>query len=352
MAIPSTPQNFLVQTGNRQNYISWDLSSGATSYTLQRSTDQLTYSTIASPTVTVYLDESVTIGTEYFYKVAAVNSDGTSEYTSAQSVVPAPTAEMSLGQLRLMCQQKADLVESQFITVPEWNNFINLAMYELYDYLIKIDPDQFSTTPYQFATDGSTFIYNVPDGATSYINGVTGASGYIAPPFYKLLGVDLSVNTSSNAWVTISKYNFIDRNKFIYPNTNSTLYGVFNIRYRLVGATDAGIQQLQFIPTPTGNQQIRVWYAPRLTQLLADTDITTIGFSGWLNYVIVRAAKYALDKEESDSSKLDQEILFLKERIESTAPERDSGRPDTISDVQSWGTWGIGGPWDYFKGGM
>ena len=69
--------------------------------------------------------------------------------------------------------------------------------------------------------------------------------------------------------------------------------------------------------------------------MLQDTDITTIGISGWLEYAIVRAAKYALDKEESDSSKMDAELLFLKARIEETAANRDVGQADKISDTRA-----------------
>ncbi len=97
------------------------------------------------------------------------------------------------------------------------------------------------------------------------------------------------------------------------------------------------------IPTPSAGQNISIWYIPRLPQLLQDTDLTTIGISGWLQYVIVRAAKYALDKEESDTSKLDNELLFLKNRIEASAMIRDAGMPDRISDVRSAsGYWGSG----------
>jgi hypothetical protein len=98
--------------------------------------------------------------------------------------------------------------------------------------------------------------------------------------------------------------------------------------------------QIEFIPTPSAGQPIRLWYVPRLPQLLQDTDLTTLGVSGWLNYVVARAAKYALDKEESDTTKLDAEILFLKTRIEESASNRDAGKPDTITNVRLNGAWG------------
>ncbi len=78
-----------------------------------------------------------------------------------------------------------------------------------------------------------------------------------------------------------------------------------------------------------------MWYSPKLPALLKDSDVTTLGYSGWLRYPIVRAAKYALDKEEgSDTSKLDAEIAFLKLRIEEASQNRDAGIPDTISNTR------------------
>jgi len=114
--------------------------------------------------------------------------------------------------------------------------------------------------------------------------------------------------------------------------------------------------QIMFIPTPSAGQAIRLWYIPRLTELLQDTDTTDVSISGWIEYVIVRAAKYALDKEESDSTKLDQELLFLKARIEETASNRDAGQPDRISDTRSgngngFGTGGFGSGFNGSSGG-
>jgi hypothetical protein len=120
------------------------------------------------------------------------------------------------------------------------------------------------------------------------------------------------------------------------------------MQYRVTGSN------IEFIPTPAANQSIRLWYVPRLTELLQDTDITTTGISGWIEYVIVRAAKYALDKEESDSAKLDAELTFLKSRIEESASNRDAGQPDTISNTRSsrgWGSNGTGSGWNGPVGG-
>lgn len=405
MATPGIPQNFFVQTGNGTNLVSWNLTAGALTYVVQRSLDQVTYATIATVSSTQYLDTAVTLGTSYSYQVAAkgANSglasavgantvtvpiaagfsfsgsfkDGVASYTytsniagvltgvspnpsgiiingdtlvqatqspftTPQAVVPTTTGEMSLGAIRLAAQQRADRVDSQFVTLPEWNFFINQAMFELYDLLITVYEDYYIAPPASFSSDGSTFLYPLPDGLRTFNN--QAGQPFVPAPFYKLSGVDLALNNANNAYVTVNKFNFIDRNRFVYPNTASTIYGVFNLQYRLVG-----LNQIELIPTPSAGQVIRLWYIPRMQQLLLDTDVTVQGISGYLQYVIVRAAKYALDKEESPTDALDQELLFLKKRIEESASNRDAGQADTISDVRQGG-WRDG--WSGGRNGM
>lgn len=341
MAIPGIPQNFFVQTANQQNLVSWALSPGASFYTVQKSLDNVTYTILAtvsgSPLATSYLDTTASLGVQIWYQVSAGNADGSSSYTIPQATVPTPTAEMNLGAIRLQAMQRADRVNSNFLTMTEWNSNINKAMFELYDLLITVYEDYYLAPPIQFVSDGVTYMYQLPNGSNTFLDANNPANTIKPPPFYKLLGADLALNNAVNAYVTINKYNFIDRNRFVYPNTASTIYGVFNLQYRVMGSN------ITFIPTPSAGQAIRLWYVPRLTELLQDTDTTNTGISGWIEYVIVRAAKYALDKEESDTTKLDQEILFLKGRIEESAANRDAGIPDKVSDTNQ-GNWGNG--WD------
>lgn len=341
-SVPSQPQGLTAEQADGNILISWVASLTATGYTIQRSTDNVNFSTLTTVgQVTQYLNSLPGVGISYYYKVAATNSTGTSTYSSVASMIAAPPSEMSLYEMRLRSQQTADRVGSQFVTTTEWNAFIRLAMYELYDLLIGSYEDYFATQQAYILTNGSTQYYNLPNGYDNYLGGnYTGVSGTPSQAFYKMAGVDLAVNTSTvnPAWVTLQKFNFIDRNKYVYPNSTSTIYGVYNQAYRIMG------NQIDLIPVPAGSQTIRLWYAPKLPALLRDTDLTTIGYSGWLRYPIVRTAKYALDKEEgSDTSKLDTEIAFLKQRIEQMAQNRDQGQPDTISETRRDGIYGGNG---------
>jgi hypothetical protein len=360
VVVPYQPQNLTAEQADGNILLTWTGSLGATSYQIQRSTDGVNFTNLATTGVTTqYIDSLPGIGIMYYYQVAGVNISGTGPYSSIAQMVAAPPSEMSLYELRLRSQQSADRVESQFVTTSEWNAFIRLAMYELYDLLITVYED-YNIAPFIYintqltAVAGALQQYPLPDGVSNYLGGAypngsaNPPSSVPAPAFYKLVGVDLGVNTSNNAWVTINRFDYIDRNAYVYPNSTSTIYGVYNMRYRVMG------NNIAFIPTPAGNQQIRLTYQPRLPALLSDTDLTTIGYSGWLRYVIARTAKYALDKEEgTDTSKYDQELLFLKTRIEQSASNRDVGQPDTISETRKdsvyggtgWGQGGGQGGW-------
>lgn len=320
MAVPAQPQNFWVQQGDGKVQVTWDITTGATSYSVFRSTDGVNFSSVGTPTLNQYTDTSVTVDTLYYYKVAAVNGSGTGSYTSSKYVIPTLNGRLSLGEMRLRAQQAADLENSGFVSMPEWNFYINQSAKEYYDLLITAYEDYFIAPVLRFATNGSSQFYDLPNGQN--YSGVK--------PFYKLYGVDCGLDNSNNAWVSLKKFDFIQRNRYVFPQINSTFLGVFNLQYRLLG------DQIEFIPTPAANQYIGLWYFPRLPALLKDTD-SLDGFSGWTEYVIVDAAIKAVRKQEGDTTLLNAQKMMLKQRIEQTAQNRDAGQPDNISDTRSWG---------------
>lgn len=350
MPAPALPPLELdAQQADGNILLTWDGVVGATSYQVQRSLDGVNFTNLAAPSGIQYIDSLPGVGIVYYYQVAGVNISGPGPYSTIVQMVAAPPGEMSLGELRLRAQQTADRVGSNFVITSEWNAMARLAMYELYDILIDVYQMYNTASPVYINTNGQIQQYPLPNGVSNYLGGVlAGVSGLPAPKFYKITGLDLGVNTSNNAWVTLKRFNFIDRNNYVYPNSTSTIYGVYNMRYCPVG------NSLYIIPTPAGNQQLRMYYSPILSALLADNDLTTIGYSGWLRYVIVRMAKYALDKEEgTDTSKLDQELVFLRTRIEQSAASRDEGQAETISNTRrddiyggtGWGSGGANGGW-------
>jgi hypothetical protein len=453
MAIPGIPNNFNLSQGNNQTLSQWNISAGATSYSVQRSTDGVNYAVVGTPTATQFVDTTVSLGVQYWYQVASVQvqpvpakatltftgqptagqsysvanqvftavaaaptstqfligatdaatatnlaaaaaalpalvnsvvvtvlglvvtftaylpgpegngiqfSSGLTNVTATpfgsgaagvlspycvpQNIIPTPNGEMSLSELRIRSLQRADRLNSQFITTTELNSYINQSMFELYDFIIGAYEDYFLAPPVFFTVNGAQFFYPIPNGSNVFQDFL--GNNITPPALYKLYGVDLAIQNTNNAFVTVPNFMFVDRNSFIYPNSASTLFGVFNLRYRMV---DSGIQ---FIPTPSANQRIRLWYVPRLKQLLLDTDITVTSISGWSEFIITDVAIKILQKEESDVSVLAAQKQALILRIEAMASNRDQGSAERISDSRKNynGGWDTGGSNSSFGG--
>lgn len=235
---------------------------------------------------------------------------------------------MTLAELRTAARQRADQVNSEFVTDTELNGYINSSYFELYDLLVqKYGDDYFVTSDSSIVTDGQNDSYALP------------------ADFFKLLGVDLQLSGTAGAdngsYVPLDRFNFAERN----VAGTATAQGVLartNLRYRPRGST------LWLTPLPAAGQTIRLWYVPRLTPLSSDSD-SADGVSGWLEYVVCDVAIKMMQKEESDVSVLMAQKAALIERIEAAAENRDAGMPQTVADVRSglWGGAWEGEPWPY-----
>lgn len=215
---------------------------------------------------------------------------------------------MTLAELRTATRQRADMVNSNFVSDTELNSYINQSIFELYDLLIqKYGNDYFVANPHTITTDGTSDSYSLPTD------------------FYKLLGIDLALSNSNDSYVTIKPFNFAERNRYAAPNFQS-FYGITNLRYRLRG------NKVWFTPIAEANQTIRVWYIPTFVTLSSDSS-TFDGISGWTEYVIIDAAIKCMQKEESDVSVLVLQKAAIIQRIEAASENRDAGFPKTISDV-------------------
>lgn len=331
MAIPSTPTTFVVQSGNGLATLSWDQMAGSTSYLIQRSQDNITFAPVVtltgSPLANSYTDSTVTPGLQYYYQVAAANGSGTSAYTVSQSTIVENLGLTSLASIRLQAQQRCDRVNSQFILTTEWNSYATQSYKELFDLLAqKFGDDYFEANPYTYTTVQNQNLYPLPID------------------FYKLLGVEVALNPADpNSWVSLRKFEFVQRNLWNYPNVY-TFYGVTNLRYRLNG------NNLYVVPIPSAGQTLRIWYVPRPQVLMLDTD-TVDGVSGWEEYIIVDMCIKALNKEESDTSVFMAQKAALKQRIEEAAENRDIGSPETVSDTRKMNfAWGDGQEGNGFGG--
>lgn len=320
----------------------------------------------------------------------------------------ANTGNVALGAVRVQAQQRADMLNSGFLTTVEWNQHISSSYKGLYDLLVTTYGENYFMAPaWNFSQSGTAQTFPLPDGFT-----VTDSiSNQVAQPFYKNLGVDLSDN---GTWVTLRRFEFIERNKYM-PGSVYNLVGYSNLRYKIMGTS------IWFNLPPSNGQAFRVWYVPRPVNLqpvitctttsssqtvtCADTTQLTVGQSiydysvaqgatsvfpsgttitaitpntsftvsnpasssatllaaawsdtytfdcvaGWEEYIIIDAAIKAAGKEESDTTValLRQELADVKQRIIDTAPSRDAATAPTVTDAAS-----LDAPWgEYGNGG-
>lgn len=335
MAAPATPTNFQLQTGQQSNFLSWDITPTADTYLVQRSLDGVTFTLVATITGTplknYYLDAAynadtntggVLGSTKYYYQLAAQTTGSPSAYTAAQNIVAAPIGIVALQWVRLMTLLRADMINSQFISLPEANSYISNSYKWLYNYLAqKYGDEYYSDKLYTWTTAGNQNMYPLP------------------PDFFKDTLVEIALNPGDpQSWVTMRRFNKTQQNLLNFPNVY-TLWGVTNMRYRLTG------NYLQVAPYPAGGQTIRMTYTPRPMILMADTD-TLDGISGFEELVILHAARKMLRKQEQDTQEITEEIKEAVAMIESAAENRDVAEPDTVSDSRrrnfAWG-WDDGG---------
>lgn len=256
----------------------------------------------------------------------------------------AEAGTMTLSDLMIAVRQRADMFSAgytpsttatnYFVTDPELISYINQSYLELYDLLVqKYGDDYYVAPPINISTDGTSYLYALPDG-TQY-------SG--APAFYKVLGLDLNLNPNRNdSYITIPPFMFGERNRYSVPNMQA-FYGLTNLRYRLQG------NNVWFTPTPAAGQSIRVWYVPRLSNLVSLSD-TCDGVSGWTEYIIDDAAIKCKQKQEDDCSILMSQKMALIQRIEAAAENRDAGNPQVVTDSQSQNWFGSDSGWGWGNG--
>ncbi len=212
---------------------------------------------------------------------------------------------VTLLSLRTQAKQRADMVNSSFVSDSEWNSYINASATELYDILVSAYAD-----------------YYVSTGSLSILNGTDTYS--LPTDFYKLLGVDLVIDANGNA-VTLKPYNLQQRNAFLFTPTWNTV-GLAYLRYHMQG------QSIKFVPMPTTAQTVRILYVPALATLSGDSD-TLDGVDGWEEFIVIDSAIKAKQKQEDDVGTLQGQKGAIIRRITEMAANRDAGSPEVVRDV-------------------
>lgn len=312
------------------------------------------------------------------------------------------SSNISLGSLRQQCQEISDNENNSAITTEAWNSFITNSYKKLYDMLVSaFGNNYYIANYYQFTTSNSQ-TYSLPNGTSAF----TDITGSTAAKFYKLTMAELQYSASPSGWITLRRFEDIEKNKYALPNTQTTWVGYTNLRYGIQGNNiflapmpqTGQTCRLTYIPAPT-NLQFRLQgrvtgsssiitfldtsglspgmnitgigindnqtivtvgttsvvissnaYSSGISVLCSmwDDSVLIDGISGWENFVIFDSALKSAGKQENDTSWLAVERQAMKEEIEAMAEARDAGQAFHVSDVM-----GANGMWggDDFGGG-
>jgi hypothetical protein len=97
--VPATPTHLVASAvSSTQIKLTWTDTSNETSYTIQKSTDNVTWTTTASPglNATSYTVGSLSANTKYYFKIKANNATGASAYSASVSATTVAPASMSV----------------------------------------------------------------------------------------------------------------------------------------------------------------------------------------------------------------------------------------------------------------
>ncbi|EGW36943.1 fibronectin type III domain-containing protein [Desulfosporosinus sp. OT] len=160
----SVPTNFYATVeSSSEIYLDWDSVSDATAYYIYRATSSFgTYTKVDTVTTTSYTDDDLSDNTTYYYKVKAVNSSGTSDYSSA---VHATTSDES-DELSVPDDLTATVKSSSEIYL-DWDSVSDATAYYIYratsSFGTYAKVDTVTTTSYtdDDLSDDTTYYYKV-----------------------------------------------------------------------------------------------------------------------------------------------------------------------------------------------
>lgn len=210
----------------------------------------------------------------------------------------------------------ADMKFSQFIDQTggvntELIRYLRIAYKDLYNQMILSKEDYFVK-------------------AASPVTLVVGTDTYDLPAdFYKLNGVDLTLDAASGRFLTLRPMMFAERNK--YRSGLAVPLTQFGYRYQY---TLIGYNKIRFTPQPNYVTSYVVWYTPEPAIVTTLADILQVP-SGGDEYMSLYVAELMLAKEESDPSNLNAKRMEVLQQLKNTLRERDAGAPNYITDETS-----------------
>ncbi len=277
--------------------------------------------------------------------------------------------QVSLVDLILRCRQRADMINTQFVTDEEITSYLNESLGELYDLIVQNAGQEFFL---RRAWIEETQPVAPPQGSPNgyMVRGAQDGTYAVLPPdFYRLLGVEAHFGDGI-PWM-MRPYTFTQR--FMNSPRNGSFMKGMDLRYRLGGsiatpvdrdpgggwgqdgnqptpeptplaATYSHQQRLYFTPEPPTliddrSRMISVWYIPLPPRFIPPPDAefaqAVPGFAHWDEYMVADVAARMLGKEESSAEQLIILKSQIRERLLANVPDREAEFPEKVQDTTS-----------------
>lgn len=205
-------------------------------------------------------------------------------------------------------QRNSQFIDQESAAGHELIRYANLAYRDLYQQIV-------AAKEYYFVI---TSVFNITASLTTYP---------LPADFYKLAGVDLFLDDSGR-FLTLTPFMFKERNKFRSGLALSLgPYGQV-YKYMLSG------NNITFIPQPSQNAQIQLWYTPEPIVITSLSQILALP-PGGDEYMSLYMACAMLAKEQSDNSQLNGKRLEVLDQLKNTLKDRDEGSASYIIDESS-----------------
>lgn len=251
---------------------------------------------------------------------------------------------VSADELEQRVRERADMVDSQFVTSAEVQRFLEAAWQELYSIMVASGEDLFlrraritGSAADPLVTENGDLIVT-ENGDVLVVGGVIPVGSYVnLPPQVKALRLVRIADGQRLRKATLHDLEFIQASDVRGRPT----------AYRLDMDPDNTHLRLELYPQPDRSYEFDVFYVPALSlREFISSSYVSIPVRGWDEYCVLTATAKCKDKEEADIGNVMKEREILLERIRADLVPFDKSEPDTVIQMSQTGVGREDRMWD------
>lgn len=238
-------------------------------------------------------------------------------------------------ELEQRVRERADMVDSQFVTSAEVQRFLEASWQELYSIMVAAGEDLFvrraritGSAADPLVTENGDLIVT-ENGDVIIVGGVVATSSYInLPAQIKALRLVRHVDGARLRKSTLHDLELLQSSTALSkPRYYRAEIDPLNTYLRL-----------ELLPAPDRSYEYDVFYVPALslTEFLTSSFVS-IPVRGWDEFLVLGASAKCKDKEEADIGNVMKEKEILVERIRADLVPFDKSEPDVVVQMSNSG---------------